>query len=134
MPVGPIGLSYPKHRSTQQVVVPFSYASAGETVAVLPKDAVVSDVHVAQITTATVTTITLSVGLGATATALVNGMAMTTSVNFSNPDTKIGTSILTKLTSDTKVTVTASTNTADAGSGLVVIDFFQAGPGEAVTD
>ena len=136
VPSAQIGLSYPKRRTTLQLIIPVARTDNGTTKAMLPKDAVVTGIHVLQNVDAATNTGSFTVGLGGTANALLTTFTMaTTKVGLVNAGTSAGASVMTKLDNDYKVTVTYSVGSSTAGgTGYVIIDFFVAGPGEAVDD
>lgn len=129
-------LSYPKRRGTLQLIVPVARTDSATTKAWLPKDAVVTGVHVLQNVNAATAVATFTVGLGADADGILESFTMATSkVGLVNAGAQAGVSVLTKLTVDAPVTVTYAVGSSTAGgTGFVVIDFFIAGPGEAVDD
>lgn len=129
-------LSYPKRRGTQQLVIPIARTDSGTVKAVLPKDAVISGVHVLQNVNAATAVATFTVGLGSDADGILESFTMATSkVGLVNAGAQAGVSVLTKLTSDLNVTSTYAVGSSTAGgTGYVIIDFFIAGPGEAVDD
>lgn len=129
-------LSYPKRRSVQQIVIPVLRTDAATTKAWLPKNAVVSGVHVLQTVNAATAAASFTVGLGADADGLLEAFSMATAkVGLVNAGTSAGVSVLSKLTSDLPVTVTYTVGSSTAGgTGYVIIDFFVPGPGEAVDD
>lgn len=129
-------LSYPKRRSTMQLVIPVARTDSGTIKAVLPKDAVVSGINVLQTVAASTAAGSFTVGLGSDADGLLTAFSMgTTSVGLAGAGTAAGVSVLSKLTSDQVVTVTYTVGSSTAGgTGYVIIDFFVAGPGEAVDD
>jgi len=129
-------LSYPKRRSTMQLVIPVARTDSATTKAWLPKDAVVTGVHVLQNVNAATAVATFTVGLGAVANGILETFTMATSkVGLVNAGASAGVSVLSKLTVDAPVTVTYAVGSSTAGgTGFVIIDFFLAGPGEAVDD
>jgi hypothetical protein len=129
-------LSYPKRRSTMQLVIPVARTDAGTQKAWLPKDAVVTGVHVLQNVNAATATASFTVGLGADADGLLEAFTMATAkVGLVNAGTSAGVAVLTKQTADNPVTVTYTVGSSTGGgTGFVIIDFFIAGPGEAVDD
>lgn len=129
-------LSYPKRRDSYQLVIPVARTDNGTVKAWLPKDAVVSGVHVLQTVDASTNVGTFTVGLNSTANALLTSFTMaTTKVGYVHAGASAGASVLTKLTEDSKVTVTYTVGSSTAGgTGYVIIDFFVAGAGEAVDD
>lgn len=129
-------LSYPKRRSTMQLVVPIARADSATQKAWLPKDAVVTGVHVLQNVNAATAVATFTVGLGSDADGILEAFTMsTTKVGLVNAGVSAGVSVLSKLTADAPVTSTYAVGSSTAGgTGFVIIDFFIAGPGEAVDD
>lgn len=135
-PIGPIGLSYPKHRAPQYLLFDFGRADNRTQKATLPKGAVVVSIQVLQVSDAATAAGAISVGLDSTDGALVNALSMaTTAVGLVTPGTKIGTSFLTALTSDQKVTTTYTVGSSTAGGvGSVMLEYILLGPGEGVYD
>lgn len=131
-----IGPSYPKPRSVQTKVIPFARTDNATLKAWLPKDAVVSGLHIYQATAAVTGAATVSVGFTGAPTALINAFSLpTTSVGLTNPGAAAGASVLTKLTADQNVIVTYAVGTSTAGgTGYVVIDYFIPGAQETVDD
>lgn len=132
-----VNQSYPKARDVKQKIIPFARTDNGTVKAALPRDAVVTGLHVYQATAAVTAAGAVSVGLsGVSATALINAFSLpTTSVGLANPGAQTGASYLTKLDADRSVTVTYTVGSSTAGgTGWVIIDYFVAGPGEAVDD
>lgn len=129
-------LSYPKRRSTLQLIVPIARTDSGTVKAVLPKDSVITGVHVLQNVNASTAVATFTVGLGADADGILESFTMATSkVGLVNAGAQAGVSVLTKLTADATVTSTYAVGSSTAGgTGYVIIDFFMAGAGEAVDD
>lgn len=129
-------LSYPKRRCTMQLVIPVARADSATTKAWLPKDAVVTGVHVLQNVAATTAVATFTVGLGSDADGILETFTMsTTKVGLVNAGVSAGVAVLAKQTSDAPITVTYAVGSSTAGgTGYVMIDFFVAGPGEAVDD
>jgi hypothetical protein len=129
-------LSYPKRRSTLQLIVPVARTDSATTKAWLPKDAVVTGVHVLQNVNASTATASFTVGLGSDADGILEAFTMATSkVGLVNAGASAGVSVLSKLTVDAPVTVTYTVGSSTAGgTGFVIIDFFVAGSGEAVDD
>jgi hypothetical protein len=129
-------LSYPKRRSCQQIVIPVLRTDNATVKAWLPKDAVVSGVHVLQTVNAATAVATFTVGLGADVDGLLETFTMATSkVGLVNAGASAGVSVLSKLTSDLPVTVSYAVGSSTAGgTGFVIIDFFVPGPGEGVDD
>lgn len=129
-------LSYPKRRDTMQLVIPVARTDNATHKAWLPKDAVISGVHVLQNVAATTDTATFTVGLGSDADGILEAFTMaTTKVGLVNAGVSAGVSVMSKLTTDAKVTVTYTVGSSTAGgTGYVIIDFFIAGAGEAVDD
>lgn len=129
-------LSYPKRRSTMQLVIAVARTDAGTQKAWLPKDAVISNVHVLQNVDATTAAGSFTVGLGSDADGILEAFSMaTTKVGLVNAGASAGVEVLAKQTSDKPITVTYTVGSSTAGgTGFVIIDFFIAGPGEAVDD
>jgi hypothetical protein len=129
-------LSYPKRRSTYQIIIPVLRTDNGTTKAWLPRDAVVSGVHVLQTVNASTATASFTVGLGSDADGILEAFTMATSkVGLVNAGASAGVAVLAKQTSDLPITVTYTVGSSTAGgTGFVIIDFFVTGPGEAVDD
>ena len=129
-------LSYPKRRSTMQLVIPVARTDSATQKAWLPKDAVVTGVHVLQNVNAATAVATFTVGLGSDVDGILETFTMATAkVGLVNAGTSSGVSVLTKLTVDAPVTVSYAVGSSTAGgTGFVIIDFFVAGSGEAVDD
>lgn len=129
-------LSYPKRRTTQQLIIPVARTDNATTKAWLPKNAVVTGVHVLQNVNASTATASFTVGLGSDADGILEAFTMATSkVGLVNAGASAGVSVLSKLTVDAPVTVTYTVGSSTAGgTGFVIIDFFNAGAGEAVDD
>lgn len=129
-------LSYPKRRSTMQLIIPVARTDSATQKAWLPKDAVITGVHVLQNVNASTAVATFTVGLGSDADGILESFTMATSkVGLVNAGAQAGVSVLVKQTSDLPITVTyAVGSSTGGGTGNVIIDFFIAGPGEAVDD
>jgi hypothetical protein len=129
-------LSYPKRRSTMQLIIPVARTDSATSKAWLPKDAVITGVHVLQNVNASTAVATFTVGLGSDADGILESFTMATSkVGLVNAGAQAGVSVLVKQTSDLPITVTYAVGSSTAGgTGSVIIDFFVAGPGEAVDD
>lgn len=129
-------LSYPKRRSTLQLVIPVARTDSATTKAWLPKAAVITGVHVLQNVNASTAAGSFTVGLGSDADGILEAFSMaTTKVGLVNAGTSAGVAVLAKNTADNKVTVTYTVGSSTAGgTGFVVIDFFVAGSGEGVDD
>ncbi len=129
-------LSYPKRRSTLQLVIPVARTDSATTKAWLPKAAVITGVHVLQSVDASTAAGSFTVGLGSDADGILEAFSMaTTKVGLVNAGTSAGVAVLAKNTADNKVTVTYTVGSSTAGgTGFVVIDFFVAGSGEGVDD
>lgn len=129
-------LSYPKRRQSLQIIIPVARTDNGTQKAWLPKDAVITNVNVLQNVNAATATASFTVGLGATANAILTSFTMgTTAVGLVSAGTSAGASVMSKLTNDAPVTVTYTVGSSTGGgTGFVIIDFFVAGPGEAVDD
>jgi hypothetical protein len=92
-------LSYPKRRSTLQLVIPVARTDSATTKAWLPKDAVVTGVHVLQNVNASTAAGSFTVGLGSDADGILEAFSMaTTKVGLVNAGVSAGVSVLTKLT------------------------------------
>jgi hypothetical protein len=119
-----------------QLVVPVARTDSATTKAWLPKDAVVCGVHVLQNVNAATATASFTVGLGSDADGILEAFTMATAkVGLVNAGTSAGVSVMSKLTADAPVTLTYTVGSSTAGgTGFVIIDFFVAGPGEAVDD
>lgn len=129
-------LSYPKRRDSYQLVIPVARTDNATHKAWLPKDAVISGVHVLQNVDASTNVGVITVGLGSDADGILESFTMaTTKVGYVHAGASAGVGVLTKLTEDKKVTVTYTVGSSTAGgTGYVIIDFFVAGAGEAVDD
>lgn len=129
-------LSYPKRRSTMQLVIPVARTDSATQKAWIPKDAVITGVHVLQNVNAATATATFTVGLGSDADGILETFTMgTTRVGLVNAGTSAGVEVLAKQTTDKPVTVSYTVGSSTGGgTGFVIIDFFIAGPGEAVDD
>ena len=129
-------LSYPKRRTTQQLIIPVARTDSATAKAWLPKDAVVTGVHVLQNVNASTAAGSFTVGLGSDADGILEAFSMaTTKVGLVNAGVSAGVSVLTKLSVDAPVTTTYTVGSSTAGgTGFVIIDFFVAGSGEAVDD
>lgn len=129
-------LSYPKRRSTLQLVIPIARTDSATQKAWLPKDAVITGVHVLQNVNASTATASFTVGLGSDADGILEAFTMATSkVGLVNAGTSAGVEVLVKQTIDKPITATYTVGSSTAGgTGYVIIDFFIAGPGEAVDD
>ncbi len=129
-------LSYPKPRSLLTKIVPILRTDASTAKCVLPKDAVVTGVHVHQTAAAVTGAGAFNLGWAGTATALVNAFSMPTStVGLTNVGSAAGAAVLTKLDSDKQIIASYTVGTSTAGgTGFVVIDYFIAGSGEGVDD
>lgn len=136
MPIGAVGLSYPKRRSTMQLIIPIARTDSSTAKCVLPQGAVVTGIHVLQTVDAATAAGSFSLGWSGATTALLNSFSMaTTKVGLVNAGTAYGASVLTKLDTDKQVisTYTVGSSTA-GGTGYVIIDFFVAGAGENIDD
>ena len=129
-------LSYPKRRTTLQLIIPVARTDNATTKARLPKDAVITNVHVLQNVNAATAAGSFTVGLGTHADGILEAFSMaTTKVGLVNAGTSAGVAVLTKNTADNRITVTYTVGSSTAGgTGFVIIDFFIAGSGEAVDD
>lgn len=136
MTLGPIGLSYPKHRDPQLIVFAFSRTDSSTHKATLPKDAAIVNVHVYQ-TTNPDAAATYSIGLGATTTNIVNAVALATNAapNLQGISGKSGDQLFAKQTSDQKIIGTfGAGSSTTGGAGYVLVEFTVFGSGEAVDD
>lgn len=129
-------LSYPKRRTTLQLIIPVARTDSATRKAWLPKDAVITGVHVLQNVNASTATASFTVGLGSDADGILEAFTMATSkVGLVNAGASAGVAVLSKTTADSAVTVTYTVGSSTAGgTGYVIIDFFVAGSGEAVDD
>lgn len=129
-------LSYPKRRSTMQLVIPVARTDSATQKAWIPKDAVITGVHVLQNVNASTATASFTVGLGSDADGILEAFTMATSkVGLVNAGASAGVEVLAKQTTDKPVTVSYTVGSSTAGgTGFVIIDFFIAGAGEAVDD
>ena len=131
-----VGLSYPKGRSLITKVLPIARTDSSTVKCVLPKDAVIVGVHVNQTVDASTAAGSFVLGWSGTTSAILSAFSMaTTKVGLVNAGTSAGTGLFSKLTQDQAVlsTYTVGSSTA-GGTGYVTIDYFVAGPGEAVDD
>ena len=131
-----IGLSYPKRKETMQLVLPIARTDSSTPKCVLPKGAVITGVHVAQLVDAATAAGSFVLGWSGTTSAILSAFSMaTTKVGLVNAGTSLGSGVLTKLDSDKTVisTYTVGSSTA-GGTGYVIIDFFMAGANEGVDD
>ena len=129
-------LSYPKRRCTLQLVIPVARTDSATTKAWLPKDAVITGVHVLQTVNASTAAGSIEIGLGSDANGILEAFSMaTTKVGLVNAGVSAGVSVLSKNTADAPITSTYTVGSSTAGgTGYVIIDFFIAGSGEAVDD
>lgn len=129
-------LSYPKRRSTLQLVIPVARTDSATTKAWLPKDAVITGVHVLQTVNASTAAGSVEIGLGSDANGILEAFSMaTTKVGLVNAGVSAGVSVLSKNTADAPITSTYTVGSSTAGgTGYVIIDFFIAGSGEAIDD
>ena len=129
-------LSYPKRRSTLQLIIAVGRTDSATQKAWLPKDAVVTGVHVLQNVAAATAVATFTVGLGSDVDGILETFTMaTTKVGLVNAGTSAGVAVLAKQSVDAPITVTYAVGSSTAGgTGFVIIDFFVAGSGEAVDD
>lgn len=131
-----VGLSYPKGRDLITKVVPISRTDSSTKKCVIPKDAVIVNVHVNQTVDAVTGAGSFVLGWSGATSAILSAFSMaTTKVGLVNPGTSAGSGLMTKLTEDKTVlsTYTVGTSTA-GGTGYVTIDYFVAGSGEQVDD
>jgi hypothetical protein len=131
-----INLSYPKPRSTITKVIPIARTDSSTVKCWLPKDAVVTGVHVFQNVNASTAAGSFVLGWAGSTSALLSAFSMaTTAVGLVNAGTSAGTGVLSKLDSDKAVIATYTVGSSTAGgTGFVIIDYFVAGPGEDATD
>lgn len=131
-----IDLSYPKPRSLQTKIIPIARTDSSTVKCVLPKDAVVTNVHVFQNVNASTAAGSFVLGWSGATSALLSAFSMaTTAVGLVNAGTSAGSGILSKLDSDKQVIATYTVGSSTAGgTGFVIIDYFVAGPGEDATD
>lgn len=131
-----VNLSYPKPRSLQTKVVAIARADSSTEKCVLPKGAVICDVHVFQDVAATTAAATFDLGWSGDTDGILNDFSMaTTAVGLVNAGTAAGTGVMTKLDSDKVVLSTFTAGSSSAGgTGYVIISYFVAGPNEGVTE
>lgn len=136
MAVANPNLSYPKPRTTLQKIIPIARTDSSTVKCVLPKDAVVSGIHILQTVDASTAAGSFVLGWSGSTSALLSAFSMaTTKVGLVNAGTSAGASILTKLDTDKQVIATYTVGSSTAGgTGYVVIDYYMAGAGEAVDD
>lgn len=131
-----VGLSYPKGRSVLTKIVPLLRTDSSTVKCVLPKDSVVCGIHVYQNTLAVTGSNTYNIGWSGNTTALVNAFSMsTTNLQLKNPDTTVGGSLFTKLTSDTAIISTNTVGSSTAGgTGYLTIEYFLTSGNDQVDD
>jgi hypothetical protein len=128
-------LSYPKPRGLQTKVFPIARTDSSTVKCVLPKDAVIVNVHCYQNVNAATNAATWTVGWTGDTDAVLNAFsAATTAVGLVNPGTAIGSGVFQKLDTDKAVFSTFGGTSTGGGTGFVTIDYFIAGAGEAVDD
>jgi len=131
-----VGLSYPKGRDLITKIVPIARTDSSTLKCVIPKDAVIVDVHVVQTTDAVTGAGSFVLGWTGTTSAVLSAFSMaTTKVGLVNPGTSAGTGLFTKLDGDKAIisTYTVGTSTA-GGTGYVIISYFLASGNEGVDD
>lgn len=131
-----VGLSYPKGRSLVTKILPIARADSSTVKCVIPKDAVIVDVHVVQTTDAVTGAGSFVLGWSGSTSAILSAFSMaTTKVGLVNPGTSAGASLFTKLDGDKAVlsTYTVGSSTA-GGTGYVVLSYFLASGNEGVDD
>jgi len=131
-----VGLFYPKARELVTKVIPIARTDSSTVKCTIPKDAVITGLHVYQNVNASTAAGSFSLGWSGATTALISSFSMaTTAVGLVNPGTATGSGIFSKLTQDQVVlsTYTVGSSTA-GGTGYVTIEYFVAGPGEQVDD
>ncbi len=129
-------MSYPKPRSLITKVVAIARTDSATVKCVIPKDAIVVGLRVAQTTDAVTAAGSFVLGWSGTTSALLSAFSMaTTKVGLVAPGTALGSGLYTRLDSDKQVlsTYTVGSSTA-GGTGYVIIEYFMPGPGEAVDD
>jgi hypothetical protein len=131
----PVTLSYPKPRELQTKIIAIARTDNATEKCVLPKDAVIVGVYVNQEVNASTAAATVTVSCGSDADGILNAFSMaTTAVGYVAAGTAVGSSVGTKLTTDSvvKSTYTVGSSTA-GGTGYVVIQYFVAPSGETIT-
>lgn len=129
-------LSYPKPRDVLTKIISIARTDSSTAKAVLPKDAVVMNLIVVPTVVASTNAATWTVGWVGAPSALLNAYSVATaaSVGVFAPGTAAGTGIMTKLDSDKQVIATFGGTSTAGAIGYVIIEYFIAGPGEAVDD
>lgn len=135
-PAARVTLSYPKPRNVIVKVIPIARTDSSTVKAVLPKDAVICDVRVHPTVVAGTNAATWTVGWAADTDGILNAYSVATSnsVGLFAPGTALGSSFMTKLTSDVAVISTFGGTSVSGGTGFVIIEYFVPGPGEANDD
>jgi hypothetical protein len=130
-----VTLSYPKPRSLQTKVIAIARADSSTEKCVLPKHAVICDVHVLQNVDSSTAAAAVDVGWSGDTNGILAAFSMaTTAVGLVNAGTAAGTGVMTKLDSDKIVISTFTAGSSSAGgTGYVIISYFVAGPNEDVT-
>lgn len=135
MAVASPNLSYPKPRTVQTKIIPIARTDSSTVKCVLPKDAVIINVHCYQNVAAGTNAATWTVGWTGDTDAVLNAFsAATIAVGLVNPGTAIGSGVYSKLTTDKAVFSTFGGTSVSGGTGYVTIDYFIAGSGEGVDD
>lgn len=130
-----VNLSYPKAKGMLVKIIPIARTDSSTLKCVLPKGAVVATVTCLQTVAATTAAATWTVGWSGATTALLNAFsAGTTSAGLTHPGAAVGSGVMTVLDSDKNVLVSFGGTSTAGGTGFVLIEYFQAGSGEAVDD
>ena len=131
-----VGLSYPKGRDLITKIVPIARTDSSTVKCVIPKDAVIVDVHVMQTTDAVTAAGSFVLGWSGTTSAILSAFSMaTTKVGLVNPGVSAGSGLLSNLTQDQAILSTYTVGSSSAGgTGYVILSYFVAGPGEQVDD
>ena len=131
-----VGLSYPKGRDLITKIVPIARTDSSTVKCVIPKDAVIVDVHVMQTTDAVTAAGSFVLGWSGTTSAILSAFSMaTTKVGLVNPGVSAGSGLFSKLTQDQAILSTYTVGSSSAGgTGYVILSYFVAGPGEQVDD
>lgn len=130
-----VGLSYPKGRDLITKVLPIARTDSSTLKCVLPKDAVIVNVHCLQNSNAATAAATWTLGWSGATTAILNAFsAATTAVGLVNPGTATGTGVFTKLDSDKAILSTFGGGSTAGGTGYVTIEYFLASGNEGVDD
>jgi hypothetical protein len=128
-------LSYPKPRSIQTKIVPILRTDSSTLKCILPKDAIVINVHCIQKVNAGTNPATWTLGWAGATSAILNAFSAPVSgVGLVNPGAAAGSGLYTKLDTDKAVIATFGGTSVSGGTGYVAIDYFVAGPGEEVDD